>query len=89
MYSTSYICFRKTSESSTNITTDASQSTTGASSSKPSTKSSAYTPPTSEEKAVKGRSHTFYQVLIDSRDCPFIVSILRTTSAILELFINV
>ncbi|XP_073983590.1 polymerase delta-interacting protein 2-like isoform X1 [Rhodnius prolixus] len=63
---------KKTSESSTNITTDASQSTTGASSSKPSTKSSAYTPPTSEEKAVKGRSHTFYQVLIDSRDCPFI-----------------
>lgn len=25
-------------------------------------------------KEVKGRTHTFYQVLIDQRDCPFIVS---------------
>jgi hypothetical protein len=24
-------------------------------------------------KEVKGRTHTFYQVLIDSRDCPYIV----------------
>lgn len=27
-------------------------------------------------KEVKGRTHTFYQVLIDSRDCPYIVSII-------------
>ena len=25
-------------------------------------------------KEVKGKVHTFYQVLIDSRDCPYIVS---------------
>lgn len=25
-------------------------------------------------KEVKGKTHTFYQVLIDSRDCPYIVS---------------
>lgn len=25
-------------------------------------------------KEVKGRAHTYYQVLIDSRDCPYIVS---------------
>lgn len=25
-------------------------------------------------KEVKGKIHTFYQVLIDSRDCPYIVS---------------
>lgn len=25
-------------------------------------------------KEVRGRTHTFYQVLIDQRDCPFIVS---------------
>lgn len=25
-------------------------------------------------KEVKGRTHTFYQVLIDQRDCPYIVS---------------
>lgn len=25
------------------------------------------------EKEVKGRPHMFYQVLIDQRDCPFIV----------------
>ena len=25
-------------------------------------------------KEVKGKTHCFYQVLIDSRDCPFIVS---------------
>lgn len=25
-------------------------------------------------KEVKGKIHTFYQALIDSRDCPFIVS---------------
>lgn len=25
-------------------------------------------------KEVKGRTNTFYQVLIDSRDCPYIVS---------------
>jgi polymerase delta-interacting protein 2 len=24
-------------------------------------------------KEVKGHTHTFYQVLIDSRDCPYIV----------------
>lgn len=26
-------------------------------------------------KEVKGKTHTFYQVLIDSRDCPYIVCI--------------
>lgn len=26
-------------------------------------------------KEVRGRTHTFYQVLIDQRDCPYIVSI--------------
>lgn len=26
-------------------------------------------------KEVKGRTHSFYQVLIDQRDCPFIVCI--------------
>ena len=26
-------------------------------------------------KEVKGKTHTFYQVLIDQRDCPFIVSV--------------
>ncbi|XP_073994233.1 polymerase delta-interacting protein 2-like isoform X2 [Rhodnius prolixus] len=36
----------------------------------PSTSSASTT--SSEDKEVKGRSHTFYQVLIDSRDCPFI-----------------
>jgi len=32
--------------------------------------------PSNVGKEVKGRTHTFYQVLIDSRDCPYIVSIL-------------
>jgi len=27
-----------------------------------------------DDKEVKGRTHTFYQVLIDQRDCPYIVS---------------
>lgn len=27
-----------------------------------------------DDKDVKGRTHTFYQVLIDQRDCPYIVS---------------
>lgn len=27
-----------------------------------------------DSKEVKGKMHTFYQVLIDSRDCPYIVS---------------
>lgn len=27
-------------------------------------------------KDVKGKTHTFYQVLIDSRDCPYIVIII-------------
>ena len=27
-------------------------------------------------REVKGRNHTYYQVLIDSRDCPHIVCIL-------------
>lgn len=26
-------------------------------------------------REVKGRTHTYYQVLIDSRDCPYIVSL--------------
>lgn len=30
--------------------------------------------PNSVGKEVKGKTHTFYQVLIDQRDCPFIVS---------------
>lgn len=28
-------------------------------------------------KEVRGRTHTFYQVLIDQRDCPYIVSYLN------------
>nr|XP_024220003.1 polymerase delta-interacting protein 2-like isoform X2 [Halyomorpha halys] len=28
-----------------------------------------------DSRDVKGREHTFYQVLIDARDCPYIVSI--------------
>lgn len=28
-------------------------------------------------KEVRGRTHTFYQVLIDQRDCPYIVRVLR------------
>lgn len=32
---------------------------------------------TDERPEVKGKTNTFYQVLIDSRDCPYIVSIGR------------
>lgn len=28
-------------------------------------------------RSVKGKTHTYYQVLIDARDCPHIVSVLR------------
>lgn len=28
-------------------------------------------------KEVKGRTHTYYQVLIDQRDCPYIVRVIR------------
>lgn len=39
-------------------------------------------------KEVKGRTHTFYQVLIDSRDCPFIVSmLLMNYKAFSDLFL--
>lgn len=31
-------------------------------------------PSTTVGKEVRGRTHTFYQVLIDQRDCPYIVS---------------
>lgn len=31
--------------------------------------------PLDTNKEVKGKTHVYYQVLIDSRDCPFIVSI--------------
>lgn len=31
---------------------------------------------TDERPEVKGKTNTFYQVLIDSRDCPYIVSII-------------
>ena len=27
---------------------------------------------------LKGRAHTYYQVLIDARDCPYIVSKIRS-----------
>lgn len=30
--------------------------------------------PSAVGKEVRGRTHTFYQVLIDQRDCPYIVS---------------
>lgn len=32
-------------------------------------------PATGVGKEVRGRTHTFYQVLIDQRDCPYIVSV--------------
>lgn len=28
-------------------------------------------------REVRGHSHTYYQVLIDSRDCPYVVSIIK------------
>ena len=31
-------------------------------------------------KEVKGKTHTYYQVLIDTRDCPHIVSPLRLSA---------
>jgi hypothetical protein len=36
-------------------------------------------------KEVKGRTHTFYQVLIDSRDCPYIVGTGRTIVTLVVL----
>lgn len=33
-------------------------------------------PNTAVGKEVKGRTHSFYQVLIDQRDCPYIVCII-------------
>lgn len=40
-------------------------------------------------KEVRGRTHTFYQVLIDQRDCPFIVSwFLKALTEVTSVFVN-
>eukprot|EP00058_Branchiostoma_floridae_P026777 XP_002612268.1 hypothetical protein BRAFLDRAFT_246688 [Branchiostoma floridae] len=37
---------------------------------------------TTAGKEVKGKTHTYYQVLIDSRDCPYIVSLIAQTEGV-------
>lgn len=56
-----------TENSSTTTTSDSTNTTTQAN-------ATAGAADSSNNKEVKGKVHTFYQVLIDSRDCPYIVS---------------
>lgn len=59
----------KTSKSSACSSTDASSSTA---------KEPTSTSSNTNAKELRGHTHTFYQVLIDARDCPFIVSDIKS-----------